>query len=567
MTPRKRVLAVDDEKSWRNELRRLLGDVCDIRIASTPSEFGQLLTDQLWVPDILVLDWLLWDDTASSWMTAETLVSRFNLQDRVKDDVIIITQVAATTKASDWAFENSCNLVDKDNLDQDIVRLVTRHPWSAALSEQQWQHNYLLARARQGLREREIRFISAFTEIVALVVNEKYEYDRFAERLLRFLVDAGFGGGAILLFGRADAVAYWPSANIALVSTDSAVNGIDASHLRPLDKGEAPEDLHRTEPPIDRRLIVEKILARELGSQRWFRRLAEELGPRTNHLLIQGEPFRNCAAINRFQECKLEGDTILGATGPSVRMFRDAFFIPIQKEVIPDRSPGDIAGFVILFDRIDGHEFAFGELETQIASLPIGPTILSALEMPFRYEKRSILSQTLNKVLARLKLSGWEIKEYILGAVIEVLRFSLLVTAILSLALPIYDFFTQTPAHVLVVVVHHLDLVVISFSVTVVSIGILALYDPQFTSKFGSDLPPWMARFGHINQLKRTILILICIIVAIDLLEEFVANNMREFASGRGGYIVHVLLGLSIIVVLGVFVRLNLKEPEESSKG
>lgn len=571
------IFFLDDEQDSREEIREGLRQY-DIRTVGTVRDFWALL-DKGNCPDLFLIDWLLSesDDNAAATLIKE-LSERYPGIPRV-----VLTAGQGRQGSARAIAELRCGYVEKGAgfaaigrlIDQTLSKSVVKKDASpasvkpdissrveapkeldaATVEEIKSEYGSMideLERSKRELAEREkalkeeMGFFERFRNISKSIVDPEIKLPQFAAELLPVLIEYTDTRCGAILFFRED-------------------NGVFLNSVieRPKPAGEKPAGQTKTTYTI-KPINVGDIC--KLGELTTFTQ----------------------EAIRQASEGKvLHSGALIMPDFRNNSMFRQIRLVEIASRnnllLIPIEMSGNALGAIFLFDKTDGTEFGQEELE-RLDQLPLSNMISGASEMPFRtydqngwfkYVLSSICRQVsrIPKVRIRLKplklektrrsVKAWEIKQGFYSTYMEVLRLSVTLISIAVLALPSYyiikhfmfDIRGHTPS---MVVLNHIELLLMLLTFVLFALGLVVLFEPSYAR----GLPKWMLRFTRLSTLEGTILRLVVIILAINVLGRFLRSDQSTITDTAPELFIVAFSICLITIAVGVFIKYFLHESE-----
>lgn len=587
MDRKKKILFVEDQEIWRETIQDALSEF-DIRCVENTEEFWRLLNE--FIPDLFLIDWLLLD-----WggLTAESLIRRL-LTEHYKIPRVVLTsgmgdegtaaliaelqcdyvekgsgieaikekiwecivraasstdllaepkpeQVERTASELETTqpevdqkkferrkeyYERNINelekrkkevLQEKENLDQQRNQLKER-------KEELEQQNDALQQQKETL-ERDKQFFKRFMNTTKSIVDADLELRDFAGDLLQLLVEyCDCHAGAILFFNNSEGI---------LVDrlTHGKVEG------------------QNTEEVV--RYTMRKIGISEIGRTNQIKSLVQKtIGGGTK----AAESLDQTLLMESFQNERIFNNVRL----EEVLNRKHLLLVPLQMN-------GTALGAILLFDKLDGHCFSKID-KTRINQLPLSDMYSGAADMPFRTykDKPGVFMSILIRIFRERRTKPWKLIQWLMSSFMELIKLGVVIIAVLIILWPLYIVFTSDMRSVHMEVLRAIELLIMLFTSLLFSLGLLVLFEPNYAR----SLPKWMLSFTRISTLERTILRLVVIILAIDLLGRFL-NRVDLTNEKAAKYSALELLIMSggvslMILAAGVFSRYFLYEKEET---
>jgi len=572
---------LDDKEDSCDAVRAELEESYDVQTFVNEEQFWEALRQTDRDPDVFIIDWLL-PLAESVNHTAQELLDKLDAADskyHAKEIIVLTTAGRHNMEVIDWTVEHNRPYVEKGQL----FKLSEWLPGDcggkvdqlAALSEH-------LKCAKKSLEEEskelceEKAFNHGFCAIAKDIVDEAVDWDQFQKTMLRFLMRRmDCRCAALIWFNRPEQL----QTNEGWLIGKSAASG----------DGE--------------RYFEERVYLRDLGHADGIRKLLEAQcrrsndGPSTLHCIVnhfhdqppRTEPHDDASLRNPFEEVRIAH---LGRTSAkhllmlplteTAHVVDDSMlqlpglqhdFVPAQGADVSPASPGELVGCVFLYDRNDGKEFGHDAPSVRrLLSLPLASALLSARDMPFRLFQRtgpcalffgSMLPQTRHRSFFDL-LRPHKVEGGIVSLTMEMLRFMMLAIAILIVAVPLKIFGTSIllghPEEPSAAILGAIDHLVMMLTVVLVSMGLLILYQPKFAPRFAGAMPRWLYRFSQIGHLKKTILVLVGIIISIGILERFVATDEHMSVDQTEPLLQYSVAGVLLLLGIAVFVHFALHD-------
>lgn len=180
----------------------------------------------------------------------------------------------------------------------------------------------------------------------------------------------------------------------------------------------------------------------------------------------------------------------------------------------------NLIGCLMLFDNRDKTSISESQLK-ELLRIPISSMCVSAYDMPFRLHGRPSFIR---------KMLGWKKLEAIIKNSMDFLKLGMLFIGILFFLWPFliacFSIISWDQGYLLlagekfgtcplpVVILKKVELLVMFFTIIIVSQGILVLFSPRYSQ----GLPQWMKEFAEVKTLEKTILSLVVILLSISFL-------------------------------------------------
>jgi len=593
------ILFLDDEKDSREDICEGLKQY-DIRTVGTVSDLWRLLNDEQLSPDLFLIDWVLSesDEDAASRLIKE-LGERYPGIPRVvltagqgrQGSARIIAELRCGYIEKGAGFDAIGRLIDQ-TLSKSIVKRdsspvgvmpdisatvkPTKEIGAATVEETKSEYGAVidvlevrkkeleerekaLTKNLQELQEREeslalqvtdlesargalveeMSFFERFRNISRSIVNPEIKLPQLAAELLPVLIEYTDTSCGAILFFREDNGVFLDSAvgHPKPVGEKSAEKTIKLNTIKSINVGD-----------------ICKLADLTTFTQQAIRQASEGKAPHSGAQIISD--FRNNL------------------------MFRQIRLVEVASRsnllIIPIEMNGNASGAILLFDKTDRRAFGDEDL-VRLDQLPLSNMISGAQEMPFRtYDQKGWFKYGLSwicrqasripKVSIRRKplrlektmrsIKAWEFKQGFYSTYMEVLRLSVTLISIAVLAIPSYyivkHFMFDIRGHkTSMQVLNQIELLLMLLTFVLFALGLVVLFEPNYAR----GLPKWMLSFTRISTLEGTLLRLVVIILAIDLLSRFLVSG----DSALELFLVTFSVCL-ITIAVGVFIKYFLHE-------
>lgn len=570
---KKKILLIDDDKRFKKQIIEFF-DEYEFRHTGDEKEFWSILEKDKWIPDIFIIDWILVPPNKYATNLINKLTSKFPDIPR-----IVLTSGKGKKGSANRIASQSCHYVYKafgfDEV-KEKIELYTKRKKTTLLSSDEYKKEIISAlekRKKQletGLevstkenskitkkikaKEKELQQLdiakskietekSELIKTNTLLINFNYEVNKTISddkstsqdcyiKLVKFYVKHfSCQHGALILYDE--------EKKLCIKETEKDnIRKYEIVSLRQKNIG----NLYKTE----------SILAKILNSD------------------DRDDEENVCQIINSVKSYP----ALVLKANIDLEDCDNLMILSIVKD-------GKIKGRMLLYRK----ENAFNEKdEINAKQLSLSAVIENIKDSVFRiYEKQGIIDgllkfislpialifyiplKLLSLVLKLFKLNwSYEFhdlrdKKFLMSSFMGFLRLSIIILSLLIVILPIIKFcrsnFQWEPLNI----IHYIESILMYFTFILFSLGLLVLAEP----KYAIGLPNWMRQFSHISTLKRTLLTLIVILIAISVLGDYL--NVADPISEKT--ILHLFFrtigAFFIIISIGIFIKLNLFEDKE----
>lgn len=563
MPEKKVILYLDDDEHWRKIITSGLSDY-DLRAVGAAEEFERVLSDPTFKPDLFLVDWLL---SRSGEVTAQPLLEKL-LHTYPRIPRIVLTAGKGDEEAALRIAALKCDYVAKGELEpiKDAIRRSIDTVANTGAPEQQdsyyekaalravakqqaelTRENEELAKENQKLEQRketlekqnqavQTQMEEAKEQVQGLVrrreeLEKKNKQDQsFFERFLN--VSKSIVDQRLSLRQVADRLL-----QLVLEYSDCSVGILISFDKRGgllIDDDDKPRTLTA--------YLGKPISLSDVGDPDQLRALATENGSRI---------------INNFKSDRLTDHTFVTTNLTGITKRNNLLLVPL--------GLNKVGGALLLFDKRKNTPFD-DEDKQKIEQLPLSDILNAAQEMPFRsYDQHGFGKFLLNQVHNR----PWEVKPKLLSTAIEFLQAIIYLISILVIVLPGYhivkyvidrwwhEIEVPTPH---MVILGNIELLLMLLTFVLFSLGLVILFEP----KYAQGLPRWMVRFTRLSTLEGTMLRLVVIILAVDVLGRFLASHKHGFTDTAPELFVVAISICLITIAVGVFLKYFLHESESS---